>query len=162
MAISSTSEKPDSAGVNLMPPTIFYGCLIAGIALELILRPPISLLPQPTGLYAGSALAVAGLLFSLWANARFHSVGVTVKCNKPAAHLVATGAYRFSRNPMYVGFVAILAGIGLAAGSLPMLLSALPMFLYLDCYVIAREEKYLTRRFGGEYEAYRARVRRWL
>jgi len=63
---------------------------------------------------------------------------------------------------MYVGFVSILVGLGLAAGSLPMLLSAVPMFLYLDLYVIRREEKYMRRRFGIEYETYCQKVRRWL
>jgi protein-S-isoprenylcysteine O-methyltransferase Ste14 len=43
-----------------------------------------------------------------------------------------------------------------------MVLSAVPMFLYLNWYVIRREEKYLVRAFGEEYEAYRRRVRRWL
>jgi protein-S-isoprenylcysteine O-methyltransferase Ste14 len=63
---------------------------------------------------------------------------------------------------MYVGFVAILLGLGWACGSLAMLLSAVPMFLYLDWYVIPREEKYLLRRFGEDYQTYCRRVRRWL
>ena len=63
---------------------------------------------------------------------------------------------------MYVGFILALLGIGIAKGSIPMVLSAVPMFLYLNWYVIRREEKYLVRAFGEEYEAYRRRVRRWL
>jgi len=75
-----------------------------------------------------------------WGRGKFRKLGLNVKTNLPAGTLVTNEAFRFSRNPMYVGFVSILAGLGLAAGSLPMLLSAIPMFLYLDWYVIRREE----------------------
>jgi protein-S-isoprenylcysteine O-methyltransferase Ste14 len=126
------------------------------------LRWPVRLLPQPTGLYAGLAVASIGFLFMGWGHRRFTTLGVSVKTMLPASQLVTKGAYRFSRNPMYVGFVSILAGAGLAAGSVPMLLSAIPMFLYLDWYVIPHEERYLARAFGEDYKAYCKRVRRWL
>jgi protein-S-isoprenylcysteine O-methyltransferase Ste14 len=141
---------------------IFLGCLLAGVGLELWLHWPVSLLPQPAGLYAGLAVALAGFAFMGWGRGKFRKLGLNVKTNLPAGTLVTNEAFRFSRNPMYVGFVSILAGLGLAAGSLPMLLSAIPMFLYLDWYVIRREEKYLGRRFGVEYETYCQKVRRWL
>jgi protein-S-isoprenylcysteine O-methyltransferase Ste14 len=159
---ASLSQKPDSPGVNLYPTVIFLGCLLAGAGLELGHYWPVSLLPQPAGLCGGLGVALAGFAFMSWGHRKFRKLGLNVKTNLPAGTLVTNEAFRFSRNPMYVGFVAILAGAGLAAGSLPMLLSALPMALYLDWYVIPREEKYLRRRFGVEYEIYCKNVRRWL
>ena len=159
---SPVSAKPDSPGVRFIPPWMFYACLVGGVAVELLTRWPVSLLPQPEGLITGLGVALAGFAFMGWGHRRFSSLGVNVKTVLPASMLVTEGAYRFSRNPMYVGFVAILAGLGLAAGSWPMLLSALPMFYYLNEHVIPREEKYLGRTFGEEYKTYCRKVRRWL
>ena len=159
---ASVPKKPDSPGVNLYPPIIFLACLLAGVALEHEHYWPVPLLPQPIGLGAGLAVALCGFAFMGWGHRKFRKLGLNVKTNLPAGTLVTNEAFRYSRNPMYVGFVSILAGLGLAAGSLPMLLSAVPMFLYLDWYVIRREEKYMRRRFGVEYEIYCKNVRRWL
>jgi protein-S-isoprenylcysteine O-methyltransferase Ste14 len=156
------SENAASPGIKiLIPPRIFLACLIGGIAAGLLLPIPIPL-PWPLRLPAGIGLALAGFAFMGWGHGRFKSIGNNIPTWLPATQLVTGGAYRFSRNPMYVGFVAILAGLGLAAGNLSMLLFALPMFLYLDRFVIPREERYLERRFGADYLAYRNKVRRWL
>ena len=159
---NATSQHADSPGVNFMPPAVFFICLAGGYLTELWLHWPVQLLPHPIGHYTGLTIALIGLLFGLLGNVKFRSLGVNVKPNLPASQLVTKGIYRFSRNPMYVGFILALFGIGIAKGSIPMVLSAVPMFLYLNWYVIRREEKYLARVFGEEYEAYRRRVRRWL
>jgi protein-S-isoprenylcysteine O-methyltransferase Ste14 len=98
----------------------------------------------------------------MWGHNRFTAVGTPVKTCLPAKELVTGAAHRVSRNPMYIGFVVILIGIGGAANSLPIVLSSLAMFLFLDRYVIPREERHLKQRFGSEYEAYCRKVRRWL
>jgi len=151
--------RADSPGVRLIPPVVFCVCLIGGVAAALW-----------TGWYgwspnlfaAGLVLAFAGFAFMGWGHRRFTSLGVSVKTMLPASQLVTGGAYRFSRNPMYVGFVAILAGLAIAARSVPMLAGAAVMFLYLDGYVIPREERYLARAFADAYAAYCRKVRRWL
>lgn len=156
----------DSPGISrLMPPRFFTICLVGGIAAEWLLPSlfsPLAAVPWPSRLLAGAAVAGAGFLFMMWGHNRFTAVGTAVKTCRPASELVTGAAYRFSRNPMYVGFVAILLGFGAAANSLPMMLSALAMYLYLDRYVIPREEQYLRRCFGAAYDAYRQKVRRWL
>ena len=155
----------DSAGVRVVPPIVFALCLIGGIAAAWALGAwgvAGALLPMPVRVAVGGLLAVAGFGFGAWGLGLFHVRGVNPAPNRPASQLVTAGAYRFSRNPMYVGLVAILAGLGIAAGSWPILVSAVPMFLYLDSYVIAREEAYLGRTFGADYAAYCQSVRRWL
>lgn len=78
------------------------------------------------------------------------------------ATLVTSGVFRLTRNPMYVGLAAAYAGVAALLGSWwP--LALLPLVLVaVDRLVIAREEPYLARALGAQYEAYRRRVRRWL
>jgi len=161
-AMPSSSPFPDSPGVRIMPPLVFLLNLLAGVILHWAAPWPVPGLSLTLGLAAGLLLAGAGIAFMMWGHTLFTRLGVNVKTIRPASMLVATGAYAWSRNPMYVGFLAILAGLGLAAGSVWMVLTVLPMAFYLGLYVIPREEAYLARRFGVEYETYRRAVRRWL
>ena len=82
--------------------------------------------------------------------------------DRPATALISAGPYRFSRNPLYVASALLYTGASLWFGAL-WTLTLLPFPLgILQFYVIAREERYLERRFGREYLDYKARVRRWL
>jgi protein-S-isoprenylcysteine O-methyltransferase Ste14 len=76
--------------------------------------------------------------------------------------VVSAGPYRFTRNPIYIGMVLGIVGVGLAAGSAWTMLMALPFVVVIDRGVIAREERYLSAKFGATYDTYRARVRRWI
>ena len=154
--------EDDSPRVGLMPPKVFWLCLLAGLLLSWVFPWRMNLLSEAWLIACGVGLILAGFGFMMWGHGIFRGLGVNVPTNLPASELVSRGAYRFSRNPMYVGFVAILLGIGLAVGSYWMLLSGLPMALYLALYVVPREEAYLTRAFGDDFLTYRRAVRRWL
>ena len=81
---------------------------------------------------------------------------------KPTTAIVATGPYRFTRNPMYVGLAALYLGITLWVDSLwPVLFLPAVLFM-IQRFVIAREERYLEAKFGDQYRGYKARVRRWI
>ena len=74
---------------------------------------------------------------------------------------MAEGPYRFSRNPIYLAMM--LGLVGLAIAFKPWILVALLAFYAVTRYgVIAREEAYLTRKFGDVYRGYQSQVRRWL
>ncbi len=76
--------------------------------------------------------------------------------------LVTGGIYRYSRNPMYLGFAGVLLAWGLylqAWWSLPL---PLLFCLYIDVFQIGHEEDALISKFGERYATYIARVRRWL
>lgn len=162
MSMTST----DSPGISvLLPPRVFLVCLLAGVLSDVLLPADIAGLASISWairLAVGVAIAGGGFAFMANGHGLFTELGTSVRTCRPATELATGGAYRFSRNPMYVGFVAILLGIGVAIGGLLTMLSAVVMFLFLDRYVIPREERYLLRRFGGAYEAYKRRVRRWL
>ncbi len=165
MNIATTADKAtreDSPGVNLMPPIVFYACLIIGAAMELLLPQSFPMVVASVRIGVGLVLGIAGFWFMGIAHGKFKRTGINVPTNLPATGLVTQGAYRLSRNPMYVGGSAFFLGLGLAIGSLWMTAAYLPLGLYLSLYVIPREEAYMERVFGDEYRAYCRKVRRWL
>jgi protein-S-isoprenylcysteine O-methyltransferase Ste14 len=80
----------------------------------------------------------------------------------PPREFVATGPYRWVRNPMYVGGFLLLAGYALCAGSAEALVVAFGMLAAAHLFVVLYEEPSLRRRFGAGYEAYLRRTPRWL
>lgn len=111
----------------------------------------------------GAVLWTAGLLLSgrcVWLFAR---VGRgTLAPWDPTQRLVVEGPYRYVRNPMISGVVAMLLGEALGAGSLFLLAWALGFWCVNHVYFLVSEEPGLLRRFGADYERYRAHVPRWL
>lgn len=81
---------------------------------------------------------------------------------RAAISLVAAGPYRYTRNPMYLGMTLVGLAVALAFASVPATVLTLLAALIVDRVVIRREEAYLQRRFGADYDAYRQQVRRWL
>jgi protein-S-isoprenylcysteine O-methyltransferase Ste14 len=91
----------------------------------------------------------------------FQWKGTAVEPWKPTTAIVTTGPYRITRNPAYVGMALAYAGIAVMSDAL-WVLAPLPLvLLVIDRGVIAREERYLERKFGQEYLDYKDRVRRW-
>jgi protein-S-isoprenylcysteine O-methyltransferase Ste14/pimeloyl-ACP methyl ester carboxylesterase len=80
----------------------------------------------------------------------------------PPRHLVTSGPYRFSRNPMYVGVSLILFGWALAFGSWRLVLYALIVMAAFHLRVLFHEEPYLLHTHGRRWDDYRARVPRWI
>jgi len=81
---------------------------------------------------------------------------------KPTEAIVAGGIYRFTRNPIYVGFILIVVAIAVVANSVWLLLASIALFLVLHFGVVKPEERYLSAKFGDTYDDYRRRVRRWI
>ena len=110
----------------------------------------------------GSGVIACGLILIGIALGLFRQAGTRPEPWQASSQLVDTGIYRFTRNPMYLGMVATYAGVALLMQSPIAGLLFLPLCIAIDRFVIAREERYLSRRFGSAYEAYRSKVRRWL
>jgi protein-S-isoprenylcysteine O-methyltransferase Ste14 len=118
----------------------------------------------------GSALRAIGLallligfgLFS-WCVSLFVRVGRgTLAPWDPTRNLVASGPYRYVRNPMITGVVTMLFGEALVLGSLALGLWACAFVLINQVYFVLSEEPGLERRFGESYRAYKAAVPRWI
>lgn len=79
-----------------------------------------------------------------------------------ADQLIIQGLFAHSRNPLYLGNVLIILGLGLVANSLPFLLIGILFFILAYTAIVAAEENYLRQKFGTEFDAYCQRVRRFV
>jgi protein-S-isoprenylcysteine O-methyltransferase Ste14 len=136
------------------------GALMAALAWGL----PIAAIGVPARLPVAVALALAGLGVCGAGVASFRRARTTVNPMTPEASsaLVETDVYAYTRNPMYLGFALVLAGLGVALANAASLAVVPLCVLYLDRYQIAPEERALGARFGPAFASYAARVRRWL
>jgi protein-S-isoprenylcysteine O-methyltransferase Ste14 len=97
-----------------------------------------------------------------WALLALVKAGNDPRPDKPDAALVESGPFRFSRNPIYLGFLLAATGLALIWGTLWGWIGVVAVHGLLDRLVIAKEEAYLASRFGAAYAAYKGRVRRWM
>lgn len=100
------------------------------------------------------------LLWSFW-NFLAQGRGTPAPVDPPK-ELVATGFYRYVRNPMYVGVLAVILGHFLWFGYWNLLVYAILVFLLFHTFVTYYEEPVLKRKFGAAYENYRRNVPRWI
>lgn len=76
--------------------------------------------------------------------------------------LVTNGIFAHCRNPLYVGNILMLVGVGVLVNSLLYMLVFIPLFLFIYQAIVLAEERFLRNKFGSEFEAYTKRVHRWL
>ena len=93
---------------------------------------------------------------------RFKRAGTGVRPFSAATTVVVAGAFRWTRNPMYLGMVTATLGVAICLGSLSPLLLPPLLFLVLDRRFVRREEQFLQQALGTAYDEYCGRVRRWL
>ena len=117
---------------------------------------------QPPWTHAGWFPMAFGTSLGLLSIVRFRRVGTGVVPFTPANVLVEHGAYRWTRNPMYVALVTVALGFAIKLPSVPALAVPPLLWLVLDRRFVRREEAFLRERFGAAYDAYCARVPRWL
>jgi protein-S-isoprenylcysteine O-methyltransferase Ste14 len=111
-----------------------------------------------------AGFAVAGIAVALSGVLAFRRADTTVDPRVPqqTSSLVIKGIYRYSRNPMYLGFLLLLTALACYLMN-PAAFALLPLFvLYMNRLQIAPEERYLLQKFGAAYQAYTKQVRRWL
>lgn len=154
------NEAPDTADVVAPPPLIYAGALTVGLLAKALF--PVRLLPRTVARALGGPLVGSGLLLLLSGLRAMHRVGTDVSPYKPTTSLVVDGPYRFTRNPLYLGFTLVYGGITALTNSLPSALLLPLVLLVMRRGVIEREELYLQRVFGEEYVQYKTRVRRWI
>lgn len=133
---------------------------LAFIALAFVfgLLRPLPVAVSPTLRWVGFGLAALGFLLGVAAWLAFRQARHT----PVTSGLVTSGVYRLSRNPIALGFVLMLAGLPLNAGSIWGVVLTPALIVLFNLLVIQPEEKLLASRSGQEYEAYKSRVRRWL
>lgn len=119
-------------------------------------------MPRDAMHVAGTVLANAGGLLALWCFAMFAWRRTTIMPGGAPSGLVLRGPYRLSRNPIYVGMLASYAGLALML-DVPWALVLLPLPVWvLQRAIVPHEEAQLRARFGAGFDAYAAKVPRWV
>lgn len=137
-----------------------FGCLLPDLLGYWHFRQP---LPHwDVARAAGALLIAAGLVPVAASFAGFIRAGGTPVPAAPPPRLVVTGFYRYVRNPIYVGFLAVLIGQAALFGSPGLLEYAAVAWCIGAAAVRGYEEPVLTRKFGAEYQAYRRAVPAWI
>jgi protein-S-isoprenylcysteine O-methyltransferase Ste14 len=152
----------DHPGVIAPPPLIYLGFLLAGYGVGQLVREPSLGLNVDLRRGLAFVLVIGGLLLDGIAAGTFRRLGTPPEPWKPTTALATDGLYKYSRNPIYVGFAVTYAGFAFAMDSPIALALLVPCLIVVDRFVIAREERYLAAKFGHEYQAYQGKVRRWL
>lgn len=120
-------------------------------------------IPMPSlVVWIGLGLAALGFILGLLALIEFRRVRAASGLKKASAGFVSTGIYRYSRNPIYLGFVLILIGLSLSMGTYWGVILAWSLVVLMNNLVIKSEEISLEKRYKDQYIDYKSKVRRWL
>ena len=145
---------------NVMPTTALLIGIVLCIALHLIF--PIRIFIPPKWNLLGLIPLLFGIWINLTADQELKNAGTTVKPYQESNTLVRDGAYRISRNPMYLGFVSILIGISVLLRSITPYFVVVIFVIFVNQVYIEVEERMLAEKFGDDWIRYQSRVRKWI
>jgi protein-S-isoprenylcysteine O-methyltransferase Ste14 len=145
---------------RVLPPVYF----LAGIGLTIAAHFLVPLaVPVPVAWrFAGLLPIAAGIALNIAADRQLKRLGTTVKPFQRSNALATNGVFQWSRNPMYLGMVLVVAGAAVLEGSISPWIAVAALAVLLDRVFVLREEKMLKETFGAAFEQYTQRVRRWL
>jgi protein-S-isoprenylcysteine O-methyltransferase Ste14 len=155
-------NKKDSPRVYIPPPLFYVAAFLGAVFIQKLIPIDNTLFSQQWMKIVGAFFLVTALFFLSFSLFQFLQSKNTVVTILPANSLQTTGIFGLTRNPMYIGLAFIYLGLSCLIGNWWNMILFPVLLLFVQEYIIKREEKYLHRRFGPEYEAYRKRVRRWL
>jgi protein-S-isoprenylcysteine O-methyltransferase Ste14 len=153
--------KMDAPTFRIWPPVALGVPLVLGLALTATVEDPVTIghrVPQLAG-------AVLVLMFAMWNGWTLSVMASHRTAILPGAAtnvVLRSGPFRISRNPLYLGLIALDVGLALLTPSVWALLFVPVGVAALRWGAIGPEERYLAAKFGADYEAYRTSVRRWL
>ena len=113
-------------------------------------------------IFLGFVLYIFGGVINIWADSIIKKKKTTVKPYENPTHLITSGPFRFTRNPQYLGFTAILLGFAIHHGTLVTFIFPVIFAILMQRIFIPFEEKNLEMIFGEEYKEYKNKVRRWI
>ena len=151
-------DKP-SWIVRIPTPIWLIALVIVAVVVDLALKAPALVQHRPSGI----ALIVVGVALAAWGRLTFsHKGAQIIPSSEVHSALVASGPFRFTRNPMYLGNLVIAVGAALTAGTWLMWLVPITVFALDQFVIIPFEERSMERTYGDAYRGYKSRVRRWI
>lgn len=110
----------------------------------------------------GGAMGLFGAYLVIWATIMLFRSRTALLSSRSAARLVIAGPFRYTRNPIYLGYTLLTIGCGIYADNGWIIMAALIAATLTHLYVIRKEEMHLLARFGYEFERYCRRTRVWI
>ena len=158
----SNDAPKDAAAVRFPPPVVPLIALAVGELLHRLVWPLALPFVGAVRVSVALLLIAAGLALIFAAVGLFRKTGQDPKPWLPSPEIIRSGAYAYTRNPMYVSMGLLQAGLGvaLADGWVVALVPVTLLVIYL--VAIRHEEAYLEGKFGDVYRDYKRGVRRWL
>ena len=163
MAVSPVPEKAPVAASSLLrcePPQCLLLALLAMVVLHLLV--PVERVMPRECFWGGAALSLVGIMLAQVALGQMLRAATCTEFDGRPTALLTAGCFGFSRNPMYLGMLLLLAGEATMLGSLGALLPLAGFLLAMQFRYIPAEERRLKEHFGPDWAAYRERVRRWI
>lgn len=146
---------------KLLPPVLFLTFLVAMACVCWALGSPHTVL-YPYSLL-GVVFLVAGLGISIYHSRLFKREGANIMTFGEPSKFVRSGLFRYSRNPMYLGFVLALVGAALLYQAAPSSFLLVAAFWFItDRWYIRFEETAMLKKFGEDYRVYCSQTPRWL
>ena len=145
---------------RILPPALFLISLTVMVALHWACPGKLLVqgwLPRGVGLLFG----LGGLAMTMLASRQFSQVGTNINTFGQPDQLVASGLFRYTRNPMYLGFALALLGAAIFMGSVTPFLGLFLFVAITDRWYIAFEERAMHAKFGAAYLRYQQHTRRW-
>ena len=160
--MNTSQEKPPSPFP--WPPVLYGIAILAGLALQAWVY-ELPWLPGTVGgmaFMAGLLLIAAAVFIDVRTFLELRRHRTTILPTRAASHLVTSGPFSFSRNPIYLSNTLLTIGLGLALGNLWLPGAAFLAAFAVTKLAIEREERHLARKFGTACHHYAKKVRRWV
>ena len=159
---TSTQERRHSLENRIPPPLV---AVLIGAAMAVIawFTPALEIGSNVRFAVGGIAIALGALVAVQGARMfRRNKTTINPVDLESASALVTSGVFRFSRNPMYVGFTAMLVGWAVCLAAPWALVGPVAFVLFTNRFQIIPEERVMRDKFGQAYDDYQAQVRRWI
>jgi protein-S-isoprenylcysteine O-methyltransferase Ste14 len=153
-------DRKDHADVKIPPPVLASLHILAAFVLNRIF--PLHLPFAYILLFVGWLFVLLGLVLAFAGVRELMKARTSIDPHGSVFTIVTSGPYRFTRNPIYLGFVCMLIGFPMSFGTWWGVILAPVFILLMNTLVIQHEEAYLEKKFGDEYTSFKSRVRRWL
>jgi protein-S-isoprenylcysteine O-methyltransferase Ste14 len=154
-------DKLDAPTFRIWPPIALGVPFLLGLALTATFEDPV-VIPLEMSRIVGTALTLMFAIWNGWTLSVMAAHRTAILPSGSTNVLLRSGPFRVSRNPLYLGLIALDAGGALLMPSVWALLLVPVGVAALRWGAIGPEERYLAVKFGADYQAYRTSVRRWL
>ncbi len=163
---SPSSDRVEDKDTKLpklaaQPPAVFLLAMLGGAVIDAY-AVPLSIGLGWAGGVLGVLIVATGIALTMMAMQAYRKAASSPDPHHMPTALVVTGPYARTRNPLYLGTLMIMLGIGIGTNMPWFLIAAVPVMAIIHYGVVLREEAYLEDLFGERYRTYRAGVRRWV